>query len=74
MGWREEVLFDQQFFGPPSAGLTEAQQRIVRYAVGAVGGVLTTLNFIHYLKLEIDANRAQIRDEINTYKARGKGD
>jgi len=73
MGWRDEVLLDQQFFGPPQAGLTAAQQRVVKYAVGAVGGLLTTLNFIHYLKLEIESNRAQIREEVNSYRAKTKG-
>lgn len=71
MAWRDEILLDEQFFGPPDVGLTAVQQRLVKYVVGAVGGVLTTLNFIHYLRLEIEQNKEQIQKELLNLKKNG---
>lgn len=74
MAWRDEILLDQQFFGPPDAGLTHLQQKIVTYVAGTIGGVLTTLNFIHYLRLEIENNKEQIHKELLTFRKNGASD
>jgi hypothetical protein len=74
MSWRDEILLDQQFFGPPDAGLTQLQQKIVTYVAGTIGGVLTTLNFIHYLRLEIENNKGQIQKELLNFRKNGTGD
>ncbi len=72
MGWREEVLLDQQFFGPPT-GQSEVQRKIVSYVVGAVGGVMTTLNCIYYLRQELEQHAPDVAKKLGLSKATDKG-
>jgi len=72
MGWREEVLLDQQFFGPPT-GHSEVQRKVVGYIVGAVGGVMTTLNCIYYLKKELEQHAPDVAVKLGLSKATDEG-
>lgn len=65
---REEFLFDHQFFGDPGGPTTAAQQRILTYVSTAVGGILTTLNFIYFLKKEIENNMPEIAEGLGLKK------
>lgn len=72
MGWREEVLLDQQFFGPPT-GQSEVQRKIVGYIAGAVGGIMTTLNCIHYLKRELEQHAPDAAVKLGLSQATDQG-
>lgn len=65
---KEEFLLDHQFFGDPAGTTTAAQQRILTYVSTAVGGLLTTLNFIYFLKKEIENNMPEIAEGLGLKK------
>lgn len=70
MGWREEVLFDHQFFGPPN-GMSEAQKKMVEYAAGVIGGTMFALNCLYHLKVAISDNAPEIAEKLGLTEKKG---